>query len=343
MPNQSMSMNDSKGRLYRGRPVLVQGKSVFFGRKDTLFLLEDGRVRRIVRIPGSSPLLRLAPRLVDRLLRNEISHCLPVAGGTLLVCYRNSLYRVDPDSGRVLSSYRLKRGSRPLGIAVENGGWVVFGEYGTLPRSESVPVLAARLPDFDFKPVFSFAPGEVKHIHNVVWDRFESCYWVLTGDLNGESGILRLDADFRERGWLIRGSQLCRAVNVFVREGDLLYGTDSETAENWIVKVDKRSGEITRIAPIVGSSLHCSILGGNLLVSAAVEPSVVNLARQCIVYRSTDGEHWEKMIEHQKDVWLSPHFQFGTHVLPKGIGAEVVAIGGQAIKGLDGRFLTVFR
>ncbi len=301
-------------------------------------MLEDGNVRRIARLARGGIFSWLWPRLVDRLLRNEISHCLPLSGSELLVCYRKSLYKLCAETGQVLGSFALKRGSRPLGISVEHDGWVVFGEYGRLSRQMPVHVYAARYSDFAFHKVFSFPAGEVKHLHNVVWDRYERCYWVLTGDSDNESGILRLDTEFRNCGWLIRGSQLCRAVDMFVEKDHLLYGTDSETAENWIVSVEKCSGAIRKIHPVEGSSLGCARLGKKLLVATAVEPSIVNLTRDCCVYESICGEEWTRSVVHQKDRWRSPHFQFGTHVLPKGIAAEAIAIGGQAIRGLDGRF-----
>jgi hypothetical protein len=216
---------------------------------------------------------------------------------------------------------------------------MVYGEYGALSRSDPVHVCAARYPSFAFESVHSFAPGEVKHVHNVEWDPHDLCYWVLVGDADGESGILRFRPDFSGAEWLVRGSQLARAVNVFVLPDALLYATDSERAGNWVVSVDKQSGDLTRIQGIASSSLGAARIRGRYYVSAAVEPSLVNLTRTCHLYESADGLGWKPVAGYAKDRWRPTYFQFGTLVLPHCVDAELLVYGGQAVGDLDGYFL----
>jgi hypothetical protein len=321
-----------------GRPLAIVGSTVFFGKKNQLHGYSNGAFWKIVDLPTESPILKYCPRLLDRLWRNEISQCKVLDGDRLLLIYRREFFEYNLKTGELTKVFELERGSRPLGVAVDDGK-VVFGEYGRLSRSESVLVYAADMYDLQFKPVFRFEANTVKHIHNVQWDKFRECYWVLTGDSDQESGIFGLSRYFEPMGWLVRGSQLFRAVKMFVCENDLIYGTDSETAENWIVRVTKENGRIEKLKSIDGSSLHCSRMGDMYMISTTVEPSQINTTRLCSIYQSVDLKSWSQRTSGLKDWWLSPHFQFGTFVLPESDNSRMVVYGGQGIKGLDGKFV----
>ena len=46
------------------------------------------------------------------------------------------------------------------------------------------------------------------------------------------------------------------------------------------------------------------------------------------------------MFHAEKDRWNGVYFQFGSLVLPRGIGdGEVILVSGQALKGIDGKAL----
>jgi hypothetical protein len=57
----------------RGRPLLLEGRTLYFSRKNRIFVLQDGDVRPFARVKTGNPLLAIAPRLIDRLPRDEIS------------------------------------------------------------------------------------------------------------------------------------------------------------------------------------------------------------------------------------------------------------------------------
>ena len=330
-------------REIRGRPLLLEGRTLYFGLKHRLYTYSKGQVRPLAQIEQKSRLLTVAPRIADRVLRNEISLLRRLPDGELLAVYRKGFHLLVPGANRFSLKWQISRGSRPLGISTENNGWMVYGEYGTLSREEPVHIYAARFPSFDFSSVYSFAPGTIKHVHNVQWDPHDRCYWILVGDSDGESGILRLDSEFRGAEWLIRGSQLARAVNVFIQPGALLYATDSERAQNWIVSVDKRSGAVTRIREIAASSLNAAKIGGRYYVSTAVEPSRVNRTRTSYLYESADGLIWRAIAGYTKDLWHPTYFQFGTVVLPHAVDADMLVYGGQAVRRLDGHFVAIPR
>src|SRR4030042_3277356 len=99
---------------------------------------------------------------------------------------------------------------------------------------------------------------DIRHIHNVIWDRFDGGYWVMVGDFDKQPGIGKLFADFKNLKCLRRGDQEARAVGVIVEKDCLYYGTDSELCQNYIVRMDKKTGQITRLRAVEGSSLYAT-------------------------------------------------------------------------------------
>lgn len=134
---------------------------------------------------------------------------------------------------------------------------------------------------------------------------------------------------------------MARAVVAHPDKRRLLYGTDSERAPNYILSLDKSTGQLSRIAPLEGSCLHLAQFGQNILVSTAVEPSNINLDKTCYLYKSQNGTDWQRLDSSAKDVWHPTYFQFGTFVLPfvsRDTGS-LIAYGGQAIRGHDGSMI----
>jgi len=329
----------AKLRTLCGRPLLIEGRTLHFGIKNRLFRFADGEIVAGPTIHSSNPLLSSAPRLIDRLLRNEISLLRRLGDGSLLAVYRKGFYLAQPGEGQFNLKCSISRGSRPLGMSVENQGWMVYGEYGSLPRDQPVHIYGAQYPSFRFESVHCFPAGSVKHVHNVQWDTHAGCYWVLVGDSDEESGILRLSADFKSAEWLVRGSQMARAVNLFVTPDELLYATDSERDLNRILSVDKQTGVIKQLLEMPSSSLGAARMAGRYYVSTAVEPSVVNKTGICRLFESADGADWKEVLGYPKDVWHPTYFQFGSLVLPHAVDAQIRVVGGQAVRDLDGRFV----
>lgn len=44
--------------------------------------------------------------------------------------------------------------------------------------------------------MFTFAQGQVNHIHDVVPDPYRECFWILTGDFGEAAGIWRVTPDW---------------------------------------------------------------------------------------------------------------------------------------------------
>ena len=129
----------------------------------------------------------------------------------------------------------------------------------------------------------------------------------------------------------IAARQPCRADRVAVNR------RDGELERNAIYRLDKSTGELTRLRWTGEASNFATGFGDVKLISTVVEPSAVNRGREAVLYASRDGADWTPVLRQAKD-WPPAIFQFGTIVLPTShYGAAQGIISGQAISGLDDR------
>ena len=130
-------------------------------------------------------------RLARRLLRFAYYNVVPLADRRLFVSFEKSVRIFEHDRWievtGLTSQFRILRGC----CAVAPSGDVFFGEY--LPNTErNRPINIYRLPVGGVRAeiVWTFAPGEVRHVHSVRWDAGEGALWVCTGDLPHECKII---------------------------------------------------------------------------------------------------------------------------------------------------------
>lgn len=275
-----------------------------------------------------------APRTLARLLRHDVYSLVVLEGGARLAIARHGIYRAEPGSTTMVQVYDLRRGSRPLNLAVGGRGRVVFGEYGDNPDRHEIHVYASD-DGRHFEVAHSFAAGDVRHVHNLIWDAYLEKYWVFVGDYGREPGIGLMDADLSGVAWVARGTQQARAVGAIVEPGTLVFGTDTETELNHIVRLDKATGETTNLHDLSGSSLYATRFGSLRMISTCVEPSSVNPDRSARLFASLDGDAWSEVAAFRKDRLSFRYFQFGTIVLPSAGPASSAMFSGQAIAGLD--------
>ena len=278
-------------------------------------------------------------RLGARLLRRQIVAFAVLADGTRIAVGREGVYRANPGEPRFELSFRVERGSRPLNVTVDARERVLFGEYGEL-GGEEVRIYVSSDGGRTFEVGFTFPRGDIRHVHNVIAD--DDRYWVLCGDYGSHPGIGALSKDLRTLEWLHRGGQTARAVGALVSAEALTFGTDSDRERNFIVRLEKRSGRLTRLLEVEGSSLFATSFGRLQLISTCVEPNPQCSSRMASLYGSLDGERWERLRSYRKDAWHPTLFQFGTLVLPTSrCPMPRGAFSGQAVRGLDERVSTL--
>jgi len=125
-----------------------------------------------------------------------------------------------------------------------------------------------------------------------------------------------MSKDLRTIDWLTRGNQLSRAVGAIIKPDCLLYGTDSDRSRNYIVRLDKQTGKISKLLEVEGSSHFTASFGQVYAISTCVEPNPVCPSRECSLYVSRDGDSWNRIVSFKKDLYNFTLFQFGNVVLP---------------------------
>jgi hypothetical protein len=329
-------------RRARGRALLARPDGTLYAGRHLGILRsrDDGATwERVASLPRDA-VRRAAEvsRLACRLLRHEVRALAALDDGTLVAANRRGVFAGRPDGGPLAASRMADEGLAVLPPLCIGAGpdAVVFGEYGS-PRGRPMRLFASRDDGRSFAAVHAFAPGEILHVHNVVWDAALDHYWVLTGDFDEQPGIGRLSRDLARFDWFVRGAQRFRAVELFDLGDRLAYATDTQLERNAFVVLDKRTGQAERLHEFEGSCIYACRFGAWYAITTTVEPSPVNPSRDATLWVSRDLAHWECVLRARKDRWHADYFQFGSLVLPRGRSDRpVLAVSGQAVRGLDG-------
>lgn len=321
-----VQLNLENCRGTKGRALFVDNNGkLYVSRGYSIYRSEDAGQTWVLdcRIPaqGWKPLASQFP-LGARLLRFNIGAMQVLPDGSRVAVARDGIYRAEVGELEMRRTWRVTRGSRPINLSAD-GNRVLFGEYG----GSEMDLVRVRVYCSDnggrrFEPVYEFPNSDIHHLHNIVVDRYANHYWLLAGDHGRTPGIAALSKDFRHLEWVERGSQMVRAVSVLVRPDCLIYGSDSELEANYIIRLDKKTGQYERLMPIDGTSLYAAEFGEIGIISSCVEPSRVNKGKYASLYGSMDGLNWNQLLSFRKDYWNCIAFQFGLIVLPNVEGKE---------------------
>ena len=324
---------EPNGRLYLGRA------------SDVLVSADDGETwTELLRLPRSRAQGVAEPsRLIRRLLRHEARALAVLSDSQYVVSNREDVFYARAGDSEARHSNMHPAGlvpRLPMRVSVGPNDTVVWGEYfGNLERRE-VLIYASDDGGEHFEVAHVFPSGEVRHVHNVVYDEAVGHYWVMAGDYANEPGIGRLSRDFRDFEWVVKGSQIHRAVALIDLGDYFLYGTDTEVETNHIMRFEKRTGRVESVHELEGSCLHGCRFGSVLAFSTTVEPSPVNQSQEASLWLSRDGDSWSRVFQAAKDSWSPRYFQYGSLVLPSGFSdREVILFSGQAVEGIDGKAL----
>ena len=302
-----------------GRALLITREGrCYISRKYDIYCSDDWGItwKLDCRIPASGWKSWAAmSQPLSRLLRHNIQAFQVLDDGSRIAIAHDGLYRADAGEAVMKRTFTNARGSRPLTLCT-HGARLIFGEYGDGFGSAEIFLYVSEDYGKTWDVGYRFPSLSIRHVHNILIDPLENHYWVLVGDYDREPGIGALSKDLRNIDWLIRGCPEARVVGAIVKPDCLLYGTDLDHGPNHIIRLDKRSGNISKLLKVEGSSLYASSFGSLYAISTCVEPNPTHPTRECALYLSRDGIDWSRKYPHRKD-WLHPTlFQFGCLVLP---------------------------
>ena len=226
-----------------------------------LLVVRDDNVEKSIPIPVRV-LVRLlsSSRLATRLLRFGVRVATAIDNSHAIICIGNTLYDVDIENSAVSKGWYCGDGVRPLIMTSVKGingfkDGVYFGGY--LMNMGKKPVHIYHRTGVDnWEVVYSFADGEINHVHNIVADPYRQCLWVFTGDFEEAAAIYKVTNGFEKVERVVCNDQQYRGCVVYALPEGLLYATDSPYAENYIRLMDTNTFESKSLFPLHGSCIY---------------------------------------------------------------------------------------
>jgi hypothetical protein len=256
-------------------------------------------------------------RLTSRLLRDGFHALVALPSGHLVAAAPRAIATLLPGETAFHVSHKLLRGTRPLHLAVTPSDHIFWGEYFDNPERDEVHVYASTDRGAYWDVAYTFLKYTIRHVHNIVYDQWENCFWVLTGDQGSECRILRASCDFRNVDVILSGNQQARSAALVPTRDALYFSSDTPIETNHVYRLDRR-GNLSAVATLNSSSIYGCCVGNAVFFSTMVEPSAINSERNVFLYGSPDGTCWQRLQQWDKDRWPMGLFQYGNAFLPDG-------------------------
>lgn len=284
-------------------------------------------------------------RLASRLVRDGF-HALAVHPcGDLIAAVPGAIATLPPGEKNFLVTHRITRGTRPLHITATPDGRLYWGEYFDNAIRDAVHIYVSNDRGETWRVAYTFPKRSIRHIHNIIYDRWANCLWIFTGDYGPECRIIRAALDFSTMEVVVAGNQSARAVAAIVHEDGLYFASDTPLEQDYISHLD-RGGVLRRLSAISSSSIYACRNRTGMFFSTMVEPSAVNHSCDVHLYCSASGAEWNVLASWRKDRWPMKFFQYGNASLPDGdnqtdfLAASTIAVEGADLQTTVWRTLT---
>jgi hypothetical protein len=274
-------------------------------------------------------------RLASRLVRDGFHALTTLPSGQLIGALPGAIVTLKAGEREFRTTHKIVRGTRPLHLISTPDGRVLFGEYFDNPARDEVHIYSSSDGGNTWDVAYTFPKRAIRHIHNIAYDRWADCLWILTGDNGSECRILRASRDLKTIDAMISGNQQARAVALVIREEGLYFASDTPLERNYVYHLD-RTGSLMSLCPLDSSSIHGCQVGDAIFFTTMVEPSDVNRSRKVQLYGSRPGEPWRALSAWEKDALPMRFFQYGNAFLPDGSNTtNCLALTTQAVKAED--------
>jgi hypothetical protein len=260
-----------------------------------------------------------------RLVRDGF-HALAILGSslddqTMVGAVPGALVARTPDSDEFQVTHPIQRGTRPLHVTAVPSGNIYWGEYFDNRERVEVHIYVSTDRGRTWQIAHTFPAGSIRHVHNLVYDRWGDCLWILTGDEGAECKVLRASCDLRSVEVVWAGNQQARAVAAIPAQVGLYLSTDTPLERNHVYRLD-RAGNVAQVGELASSSIFgCRVgcgLGEAMFFSTMIEPSPVNTGCEVQIAGSRDGTNWQVLARWKKDSFPMRYFQYGNAFLPDG-------------------------
>jgi len=256
-------------------------------------------------------------RIGSRLVRDGFHALAVTPSGHLIGAVPGAIVTLIPGASEFIVSHRVTRGTRPLHITATPGGRVFFGEYFSNDQREEVHIYASQDEGRTWQTAYTFPRGAVRHVHNVVYDHWENCLWIFTGDYGDECRILRASCDLKTVTPVLAGNQQVRGVAAVITAEGLYFASDTPLEMNHVYRMS-REGTLAALCDLDSSCIEGCLVGDTVVFSTMVEPSAANPTRLVSLYAGRERGSWVRIASWRKDSWSMRYFQYGNAFLPTG-------------------------
>lgn len=327
------------GRFPGSRVLAWHHKALYVSRKYSLWrwIPPENRWDFVARYhPDWTRVVSSATRLGGRLRRDGFHALAVLPDGGLVATLPRAIAICPPGQREFRVAWHIRRGTRPLNLAVMPSGAIYWGEYFDNPRRDEVHVYGSLDGGRTWEVVYTFPAGTIRHVHSITYDPHRDYLWMCTGDYGAECHIMRVSSDWKTVEPVLGTGQQSRAVRPIPTPHGLYFATDSELEQNYIYCLTS-DDTLERLCPISGPGMWACQVDSTLFFATDVEPSKVNLEPFACVYGSRDGRAWSKLVAWRKDPWNMPLFQFGNIILPSGSNrTHILAATGMSVQREDG-------
>jgi hypothetical protein len=257
-----------------------------------------------------------ASRLVQRLLRFQVTNVIPLSNGDTFVTFDKSVGIIRNGVYQALRG--LMRPCRVLrsACAINNDGSIFFGEYLANNERGEMRVYKYQTGGDSLAVVHTFPKNSIKHVHGIYFDKFTNSLFCLTGDDAHENRILQTFDEFKTVKIVGQGDETWRAVSMLFTEKYFFYGMDAEFRTNHIYQFDRKTGKRKSLGEVNGTVFYSKKLGDDLFFATTAENAPIQTENAAALWHVSENGTRAKLISFEKDHWHPTLFQFGTIHFP---------------------------
>ena len=328
----------------------VEPGRVILSRMNRLYQAETpAGKRQLIGEVKSSRLKRFAAimRLGQRLGRFMVYNAVPLSDGTVFVTFDKQIGLISNGEYHVMDGiarpFRVLRGA----CAIGKDGAVYFGEYLDNADRGAMNVYRYMPGTGQASIAYTFASGQIRHIHGVYADPYTDSLWCVTGDGASESRVSRTFDFFRTLETVGEGDESWRTVSLLFKSDSIIYASDAEFHKNFIYRLDRVTGERTVLGEIDGPVYYSQAIGEDLFFAVTAELCPSQKAPNASLWHVTQDDKVECSYSVAKDLVhnlsLARAFMPGTMHFPAGQPCnEETYIHGVGLRGIDNRTLRVY-
>lgn len=323
-----------KTRKYLAERMVCKNEKYIIGYKKGELVVRYSKTKEIVKRHRLHSFFKSIV-ILERLLRMGPRTAVFVSNEELIFSDHGWIYRYNVEQDELNKEHCFSKGmNNPLQfckaeIKGEKCCKIIYGEY--IWNTEKGPVgIWERNEEGSWSEIYQFPANTITHIHNIIYNKYNDRFIILTGDNDSESAIWQADRNFSNVTKVIGGEQTYRACVAFPTETGLFYATDTPLESNKLMHLDRKNNVI-KVNDIPGPVIYGRIVNGCLFFATSVEgnptlgkwkyrlsnklgPGVKD--RNVHIFKCNQDGDLQEVMNLKKDLYPMWLFQFGNALFP---------------------------